>query len=70
MCRNFSESLRKFESLYILQASAANEVSDRRFVLNSKQIERFSVAMYIKNIHPSGICVSGEIRIRVRIVYW
>ena len=33
---------------YILQAIAANEGTDCRFVLNAKEIERFSVAMHMK----------------------
>ena len=54
MCR-FAEicagiSLKVSENLkaYILQAIAANEGTDCRFVLNSKEIERFSVAMHMK----------------------
>ena len=54
MCR-FAEicagiSLKVSENLkaYILQAIAANEGTDCRFVLNAKEIERFSVAMHMK----------------------
>ena len=54
MCR-FAEicagiSLKVSENLkaYILQAIAANEGTDCRFVLNSKEIERFFVAMHMK----------------------
>ena len=47
MCRNFSESHRKFESLYIT-GDCCNEGTDCRFVLNSKEIERFFVAMHMK----------------------
>ena len=54
MCR-FAEicagiSLKVSENLkaYILQAIAANEGTDCRFVLNSNEIERFSVAMHMK----------------------
>ena len=43
-------SLKVSEDLkdYILQAIAANEGTDCRFVLNSNEIERFSVAMHMK----------------------
>ena len=54
MCR-FAEicagiSLKVSENLkdYILQAIAAIEGTDCRFVLNSYEIERFSVAMHMK----------------------
>ena len=43
-------SLKVSESLkaYIVQTIAANEDTDCRFVLNSKEIEHFLVAMHMK----------------------
>ena len=52
----FSESLKAC----MLQAIAANEDTDCRFVLNSKEIERFFRCYAHENILASGLCVSAE----------
>ena len=70
MCR-FAEicagiSLKVSENLkaYILQAIAANEGTDCRFVLNSNEIERFSVAMHMKISLRAAfaylLCIEGQ----------
>ena len=48
ICEGVSLKVSKSLKAYILQATAANEGTDCGFVLNSKEIERFSVAMHMK----------------------
>ena len=48
ICAGISLKVSENLKAYILQAIAANEGTDCRFVLNSKEIERFSVAMHMK----------------------
>ena len=48
ICAGISPKVSENLKAYILQAIAANEGTDCRFVLNSKEIERFSVAMHMK----------------------
>ena len=48
ICEGVSLKVSKSLKAYMLQSIAANEGTDCRFVLNSKEIERFSVAMHMK----------------------
>ena len=48
ICAGISLKVSENLKAYILQAIAANEGTDCRLVLNSKEIERFSVAMRMK----------------------